>query len=404
VTALSAFEVTTEQDKNKIEEVSTRTTVLLPSNDKLNADLRQKMDAATRSMQHALEKVVSNEQKAKDNSGVKLYYFIAWPITLGTALYHSSEKKDAVAAMKAADTEYKSVLESAGTQMSAILGLRANCKNLQAMIANAKEAIQKAQGALTHMRNAFSRIQTDIEYITKRLGKIDDTIIDPDEYERNKSLQDFGNARWRWVMVKNLARGFQEKGILIEASLQQQDPSTKGEDQLEIWAATFGGDTVTNAAKVLFNDGDDLLVDSTSMPFVDGMKGVPKTVTMLYTYGEEKRLFVCVERSGEHKLKCGAISLSQDSTSLQAIITPRPKPSGALYQILAIVYGQQEVKEDSSYNYVYQQMNSRKSVRWSNENFPDGWVGTRKSGAVYYTTDGNDTKVLAGKEFEETPW
>jgi hypothetical protein len=176
------------------------------------------------------------------------------------------------------------------------------------------------------------------------------------------------------------------------------------EDEFEVRGATFAGDTVTNASKVLFNDGEDMLIDSTKMPFSDPWRGVDKVVTMLYTYGEEKRLFVCGERTGEHKFKRGAITLSQDSTSLQTIITAKPKPNGALYQILAIVWGKEEKKDVKSYNYVYQQMNSRKPVKWHNDNFADGWVGKKKSGAVYYTTDGKDVKVLAGKENEEIAW
>lgn len=161
---------------------------------------------------------------------------------------------------------------------------------------------------------------------------------------------------------------------------------------------------MTKAAKVLFNDGFDMLIDSTKMPFVDNWKGVEKTVTMLYSYGKEKRLFICGERTGELKIKRGSIALSQNATSVQSIIIPKPKPDGALYQILAIVYGKQEVNEEKSYNYVYQQMNSRQKVQWSNDNFPDGWCGNSKSGVVYYTTDGKDVKLLAGKEGEETAW
>jgi hypothetical protein len=60
---------------------------------------------------------------------VKWYYFIAWPITLGTALYHNSEKKDAENAIRNADNNYKQVLADAGEQMSAVIGLRGKFKS-----------------------------------------------------------------------------------------------------------------------------------------------------------------------------------------------------------------------------------------------------------------------------------
>lgn len=69
------------------------------------------------------------------------------------------------------------------------------------MIKNVQEAIAKAQSALEHMKSAFSRLQTDIEFISKRLQKIDDKMIDADAYQRERSLKEFDGARWRWVLV-----------------------------------------------------------------------------------------------------------------------------------------------------------------------------------------------------------
>jgi predicted nucleic acid-binding Zn-ribbon protein len=69
------------------------------------------------------------------------------------------------------------------------------------MISDVQKAILKAVTALEHMKGAFSQLQTDIEFINKRLNKIDDKMIDPDSYEREKSLKDFDGARWRWVLV-----------------------------------------------------------------------------------------------------------------------------------------------------------------------------------------------------------
>jgi predicted nucleic acid-binding Zn-ribbon protein len=77
----------------------------------------------------------------------------------------------------------------------------ANCRNLQNMISDVQKVIAKAIAALEHMKNAFSQLQTDIEFITKRLDRIDDKMIDSDSYEREKSLKDFEGARWRWVLV-----------------------------------------------------------------------------------------------------------------------------------------------------------------------------------------------------------
>jgi hypothetical protein len=66
-THFQQFQATTEQDKIKIDQVATRTTALLPSNQKLNADLRQKMDKATEKMQAAIVMAEENRQKATEN-------------------------------------------------------------------------------------------------------------------------------------------------------------------------------------------------------------------------------------------------------------------------------------------------------------------------------------------------
>lgn len=100
----------------------------------------------------------------------------------------------------------------------------------------------------------------------------------------------------------------------------------------------------------------------------------------------------------------GPIETSMNSRSTQVVVTPRAKPSGAIYQVLAIVYGGSEVRSDRAYDYVYQQMGARRSVRFTNDTFGDTWVGTPKSGVVYYTTDGRDVKLLTAKEGEEAPW
>lgn len=189
----------------------------------------------------------------------------------------------------------------------------------------------------------------------------------------------------------------------MDAALKEAEVPPAPANQIDIRGAAYGGSVVTNTAQVLFNDGADLLIDSTKMAFIDNWRGTVKAVSMLYTYGQERRLFICQERSGEHRIPASS-DIPQGGQRVHTVLTPRSKPNGALYQILAIVWGIEEKKDDKSYNYVYEQMAARRPVRWHNDNFPDGWNGKPKSGAIFYTTDGKDVKVLTGKEHESTAW
>jgi hypothetical protein len=188
----------------------------------------------------------------------------------------------------------------------------------------------------------------------------------------------------------------------MEANLQASDPSLDDVVQFDVKGATFGDRKITAEASVLFNDGADMYMDTSKMSLVDPWKGVQKSLTMMVRYGKELRLLVCTERSGEHRLKQGPIEKSQDGTSYQQIVKPRPKPNDSKYQILAIVYGKKVVTEDSAYNYVYDCIRSNKAVKWTNDKFTDGWSGMAKTGTIYYTTDGTDVRISTGRENSES--
>jgi hypothetical protein len=132
---------------------------VLPTEAALNQDLKVKMKKATEDMQAALDKVAANEEKARNNckyiillqntyshnaAGVKWYYFIAWPITLGTALHHNSERKDAEQAMKDADKSYKDVLSEAGSKLASVMRMRCNAITVFALfLTNHSQQAQK---------------------------------------------------------------------------------------------------------------------------------------------------------------------------------------------------------------------------------------------------------------------
>lgn len=175
---------------------------------------------------------------------------------------------------------------------------------------------------------------------------------------------------------------------------------------LEILSSNYGGNDVTVYSRIIFNDGADLSVPTVEPGFPEAWEGVKKSISLLHSYGGEKRIFVCGEYSGTHKIKRGPIQNSQDSGSVCNVVNPFPKPDGATAQILATVWGKQEVRDPNVYNYCYERRTKDEKIKWSNDTMGgDTWYGMQKSGVIYYTVDGGSSvKQTAGRESTETEW
>lgn len=202
----------------------------------------------------------------------------------------------------------------------------------------------------------------------------------------------------------DLAEQFQANGILIEEKAEE-----KPEEPLPlvtIESANYGGTNYTDYAKILFNDGENLLVRSVDPGFPDAWQGQKKTISIFHTFHKEQRLFICSERSGTHYLKAGPIHQSRDSSSVLNEVKPFPKPADVKVQILAIVYGINEVRDQNVYDYCYGKLRSKAPIEWRNDNLGgDTWPGERKSAVIYYTEDeGKTIKQCSGKEDESTLW
>lgn len=190
----------------------------------------------------------------------------------------------------------------------------------------------------------------------------------------------------------------------MEANVKVQDPPTEPSPSLEIRCAHYGGVEATAVAKILFNEGENLRIHSVEPGFEEPWKGVTKTVSFIYNFSKEQRIFVCKEYSGEHDLKVGPIDKSHDGRCEVSIVEPRPKPAGSSVDILAIVWGPKEVRNPTVDAYCYKQFHDGAAIEWRNEKLGgDTWSGTPKSGAIYYTTDGGRTiRSVCGKEGSST--
>jgi hypothetical protein len=187
---------------------------------------------------------------------------------------------------------------------------------------------------------------------------------------------------------------------MMEANVRAEDPPATPSPSLEITSAHYGGVESTAVAKILFNEGENLRVHSVAPGFQEPWHGVNKTISFTYDFGKEKRIFVCREYSGDHDVKVGPIENSRDGRCEVSTVEPRPKPAGSPVDILAIVWGPNEVRRPAVDAYCYQQFHAGAAIEWTNDKMGgDTWPGMAKSGAIYYTTNGGSAiKSICGKE------
>ncbi|KAF2820946.1 hypothetical protein CC86DRAFT_459184 [Ophiobolus disseminans] len=403
VKQLGQFNTTTGIDKDRLNELNDRQSIVLPSTAQLNADLRKAMDTA-RDQLNALARTENQQRdKAKANSGVRWYYAVPW-IGWGIAIADTVKKADAENAVRSAQKQYQDVVNAAGANLATAISFRERCKNLTDQIKDVQTYIQKAQSALTSMSGAFSTLETDLDDIASKLDKVKNYVSAGSETRTRMAFDRLREAGDKWTKVAFLAKDFQTNGLVMEANIRVQDTPTEPSPSLEITCAHYGGVEATAVAKILFNEGENLRVHSVEPGFQEPWQGVTKSISFMYNFSKEKRIFVCKEYSGEHLLKVGSIDQSRNGRCEVAVVEPRPKPAGSPVEILAIVWGYKEVRNPTVDAYCYKQFHDGAAIEWKNERMGgDTWKNTWKSGAIYYTTNGGKTvRSVCGKEGSST--
>jgi hypothetical protein len=81
-----------------------------------------------------------------------------------------------------------------------------------------------------------------------------------------------------------VARSFAKHGIIEEAT-NTNTPKPKG--QAVILAASYGGQTVTDLAKMQLNYGSKIVISTNDLIFPDNMPGKPKSLSILYRFQDD---------------------------------------------------------------------------------------------------------------------
>ncbi|RAH86318.1 hypothetical protein BO86DRAFT_395754 [Aspergillus japonicus CBS 114.51] len=202
--------------------------------------------------------------------------------------------------------------------------------NLTRSIQTGLDAIQKAIDALQHIMGAFSRLETDLAQVAKKLDFVKGNVAQGGKIKLKRAFILFDEAGASWAKVCDLAQQFQQHGLIKEIDPEKlADENSEIRQHLEILSANFGASDCTDASKILFNDGGDLRIPSDGPGLLDPWHRMPKTISILHQYRKEKRIFVCKEGTGVHHLKAGEIqqSVSVDGESICRAITPGSKPA-----------------------------------------------------------------------------
>ncbi|MCJ1396732.1 hypothetical protein MMC18_009624 [Xylographa bjoerkii] len=400
VDKLVMFRTTTGIDKDELNKLNDRSSIVLPSTAQLNDELRKAMDIARDELNNLVKLENSQSDKAKANAGVRWYYAVPW-IGWSLAISDTVKKADAEKAVRSANRKYNGVAAKAGLDLATAISFRGQCANLTNQIKEVHKHIQKAEDALTSMSGAFSKLETDLDDIANKLDTVKKYVTSGSNLRVKLAFTRLDEAGNKWDKVSSLAKQFQDNGLLMTANINKEEAPIEPSPQLEITCAHYGGVEYTALAKILFNEGENLRVHSVEPGFPEPWKDVVKSISFLHDYGQEKRVFVCAEYTSYHDLKAGPIEQSRDGRCTVNIVEPRPKPAGTSVEILAIVWGTKEVRNTAVDSYCYKQFHAGQPIQWNNDNFGgDTWRGTQKSGAIYYTRDGSKSiKSVSGREY-----
>jgi hypothetical protein len=130
----------------------------------------------------------------------------------------------------------------------------------------------------------------------------------------------------------------------------------------------------------------------------DPWPGQAKSISMLYTYGQETRTFVAAGGTGTYTINPGPIGIAPNSQ----LVPGYEQMSGVQnINIIAAAYGRNAITARNVYQSMYNAIRSQ-GGRWqfTNENFAwDTWVGIGKTGTIWYrNTDNGYLYAMSARE------
>ncbi|RAL03813.1 uncharacterized protein BO80DRAFT_487521 [Aspergillus ibericus CBS 121593] len=251
---------------------------------------------------------------------------------------------------------------------------------------------------------------------------------------RGRAKTRFERASRDWSKVEKLAFEFQETGMVTPETAPPVRPSRR----LEILAATFDTEDVTDHVRIMFYKGASLEVETSPFIFPKIVKNIlpdpvdddnasifqylpgfnraiPKlppqkvyprdALSFIFTDGEKRGLFV--SRSPGRNTTLGPDNW-ETCPGVSAYVPPE-QPADAPIHIQAIVYGTVVINDKEAFEYAYESAKSSSlELKWDPDALkcPPGFEGRDYGFAcIYYIIDGQKrVRTLAGQSGTTTKW
>ena len=213
-------------------------------------------------------------------------------------------------------------------------------------------------------------------------------------YTRNEVLEIWDRENEKYLRKSNT---FEKAVSIPEVPLLKNLPTNRS--RLQILVADYGTRNVTNLlAELAVNDHSlELDTDSLDAYLGDPWPGTYKTLSLLYQFSDqEPQLLITAQGRG---------TVVVDSDVPGRKIGSISKPLGGRVQILAIVYGDQEITADDTYESVYDALIGGYYFPVSDETLGrDTMPGMWKSCTVYYSRTDGPIVSSAAKQGESLKW
>ncbi|KAL5588340.1 hypothetical protein FOBRF1_014868 [Fusarium oxysporum] len=338
-----------------------------------------------------IRKLIKNQQKTVMSQEYLNSYKWLWdfPGVGGLLLpWASEDMKEALRNYAAKNDKYKIMVAQGDQERAHLLKSIDTARGLIENIDGVMKHLDEAKKSLDNIFDGMTMMNMSCSTLRKKLESIDGN-VKTEAHGSSMSKLYINMAVTSWNNVLEVARSFAKHGIIEEATNTNTDtPKRRG--QAVILAASYGGQTVTDLAKMQLNYGSKIVISTNDLIFPDNMPGMPKSLSILYRFDDDansSRIFTCDTGTGQVH-----ILTAQSSSGSEAALGFNKGPTSR-YKFHSAVFGLRQITDKKTLDYIMNSAETMNAMPVSTlaalaNSSNDSWPGKVKSVAIFYTVDG----------------
>ncbi|TXC00319.1 hypothetical protein FocTR4_00013711 [Fusarium oxysporum f. sp. cubense] len=338
-----------------------------------------------------IRKLIKNQQKTVMSQEYLNSYKWLWdfPGVGGLLLpWASEDMKEALRNYAAKNDKYKIMVAQGDQERAHLLKSIDTARGLIENIDGVMKHLDEAKKSLDNIFDGMTMMNMSCSTLRKKLESIDGN-VKTEAHGSSMSKLYINMAVTSWNNVLEVARSFAKHGIIEEATNTNTDtPKRRG--QAVILAASYGGQTVTDLAKMQLNYGSKIVISTNDLIFPDNMPGMPKSLSILYRFDDDansSRIFTCDTGTGQVH-----ILTAQSSSGSEAALGFNKGPTSR-YKFHSAVFGLRQITDKKTLEYIMNSAETMNAMPVSTlaalaNSSNDSWPGKVKSVAIFYTVDG----------------